>query len=74
MVENMCMEYGERIAVVDGEMYHAFPTIESLAGNLVFNLFTFELFIIFLFFNIFAILWKILSFGFANFRSLGENC
>lgn len=31
MVEALCMKYGERVAEIDGVMYHSFPTIARLA-------------------------------------------
>ena len=43
MVENMCKHYGDEIAVVNGQVYYDFPTIEALAGKLLslFHLFVF---------------------------------
>ena len=31
MVEKLCIDYGEKIADVDGQTYYDFPTIEALS-------------------------------------------
>ena len=33
MVENLCTEWGERLACFEGKEYFAFPAIERLAGH-----------------------------------------
>ena len=33
MVENLCSNYGEVIAVIDDEKYHAFPSVDHLAAQ-----------------------------------------